>query len=59
MWDDAKFGIKHSSDFKKIAISRGPNWVRWGSKIAGNLIKCSIKTFKAEEKQDALNWLAN
>ena len=59
MWDDAKFGIKHSSDFNKIAIADGQNWMRWVSKIAAHLIKCSTKTFKAEEKQDALNWLAN
>ena len=26
MWDDAKFGMKHRTDFEKCAVVGGPKW---------------------------------
>jgi hypothetical protein len=27
MWEDAKFGMRHSKDFKRIALVGAPKWV--------------------------------
>jgi len=56
MWDDAKFGIKHKNNFKKIAIVGGPKWVQWGTKLAAHLIKGELKTYNEDELQTAIGW---
>ena len=40
MWDDAKYGTKHSDKFDKIALVGGPKWMDWATeKLAKYFIK--------------------
>ena len=58
-WDDAKVGIKHRHDMERIAVVGGPKWVEWSSRIAAHLIKCEVKTYKADELNEAVKWTEN
>lgn len=54
-WDDFKLGIKHGSEFDKIAILGNKKWLEYSSKIASWFISGEVKYF--EEIDDALTWL--
>jgi len=57
MWEDAKFGMQHRSDFAKIAIVGGPQWVQWGVKVGERFIDGEVRTFAPEELEEALIWV--
>lgn len=57
MWDDAKFGIKHKSDFEKIAVVGGPKWAEWCNKIASHLVSGEMKTYPVDQLDDAWSWV--
>lgn len=54
-WDDFKLGLKHGSEFKKIAIVGNKPWEQWAAKIGGWFIGGEMAYF--EKREDALNWL--
>jgi len=56
-WDDAAFGLKHRTDFGKLAVVGAPNWVDWCIKLSGFLWKGEIRVFPAEELAAAWRWL--
>ncbi|NDV26586.1 STAS/SEC14 domain-containing protein [Desulfovibrio sp. JC010] len=57
MWEDASFGFAHRNDFDKLAVVGGPDWVEWGTKVAGKFMQGEVKTYPAEELVEALNWV--
>jgi len=57
MWDDAKFGMKHRTDFEKCAVVGGPKWVEWATKLFSLLVSGECKTFPAAELQQAHSWI--
>ncbi|WP_159084695.1 SpoIIAA family protein [Dongshaea marina] len=57
MWDDAKFGVAHRNDFKKIAIVGGPKWLKWGAKVSALMISGELQTYQSGEFGDALMWV--
>jgi len=54
-WDDLKLGLKHGSEFKKIAIVGNKTWQERLSKIGSWFISGEIKYFESEA--DAIDWL--
>lgn len=57
MWDDAKYGIKHRNDFEKIAVVGGPKWAEWATRIASHLVSAEIRTYSADQLDDAWSWV--
>lgn len=57
MWDDAKFGLKHRKDFKRIAIVGAPKWAEWSSKVAAQLIDGELKTYPTDDLLEAIVWV--
>jgi hypothetical protein len=57
MWDDAKYGIKHRNDFEKIVVVGGPKWAEWGMKISSHLVSGELKTYPADQLDDAWTWI--
>ena len=57
MWDDAKFGVQHRSNFKRIAVVGAPKWVEWGTKVAAGLMDGELKTFPATDLFEAIIWV--
>lgn len=54
-WDDFKIGLKHGSEFKKIAIYGNKNWQEIAAKIGSWFISGEVKYF--EDYESAFNWL--
>ena len=57
MWDDAKYGIKHKNDFEKIAVVGGPKWTEWATRFASHFMSTEIKTYSADQLDDAWSWV--
>jgi hypothetical protein len=56
-WDDARLGLNHRADFEKIAVVGGPGWIKWCAKFTAFLITGEIRTFSANQLQDAWDWV--
>ena len=54
-WDDFKLGLKHGSEFEKIAIYGNKNWQEIVEKMGGWFISGETKKF--DNETDALAWL--
>ena len=57
MWDDAKVGMKHLTDFEKIAVVSDVDWIRGAVRVFGFAIPCPVKVFSDDESSDAHNWI--
>ena len=56
-WDDLKLGLKHSSEFNKVAIYGCENWQNVLAKIGSWFIAGEVKYF--EKMSDAVDWLTH
>ena len=54
-WDDLKLGIKHGSEFKKVAIFGNKRWLEMSAKVGSWFVSGDIKYF--DNETDALDWL--
>jgi hypothetical protein len=54
-WDDFKMGLKHGSQFEKIAIFGDSKWQEMAAKVGSWFVSGEVKYF--EECDDALDWL--
>ncbi|MDN3653354.1 STAS/SEC14 domain-containing protein [Thalassotalea ponticola] len=54
-WDDFKLGLKHGSEFEKIAIIGNKRWQQWAAKIGSWFISGDVAYF--EDEESALAWL--
>ena len=54
-WDDFKLGLKHGSEFEKIAIYGNKNWQEITAKIGSWFISGEVKYFNNSD--DAVVWL--
>jgi len=56
-WDDVTFGMKHRNDFEKFAVVGGKEWMNWGAKLGAQFMSGEVKTFSAEEREQAWEWI--
>lgn len=54
-WDDLKLGLKHGSQFEKIAIVGNKKWQEYSAKMGSWFISGEVEYFETES--DALEWL--
>ena len=54
-WDDFKLGLKHGSEFDKIAIFGNKQWQEYAAKIGSWFISGEVKFFV--DSNEALEWL--
>ena len=54
-WDDFKLGLKHGSEFEKVAIYGNRNWQEITARIGSWFVSGEVKYF--ESCNDALDWL--
>ena len=57
LWDDAKFGVRHASDFEKVALVGATLLVEWAAKIGDRFTDSVIETFETGEFEKAWHWL--
>ncbi len=55
-WDDFKLGLKHGSEFDKIAIYGNKDWQEIGAKIGSWFVSGEVRYF--DVYGDALAWLS-
>jgi hypothetical protein len=56
-WDDARIGITHPNDFRKIALVGSPEWMDWGVMIFGFFARGDFRFFPREKLDEAWKWL--
>ena len=56
-WDDLKFGLKHYSDFERIAMVGDRKWEKWTANICKPFTKAKVKYFDKFEVDAAWKWL--
>ena len=54
-WDDFKLGLKHGSEFEKVAIYGNKHWQEITAKIGSWFVSGEVRYF--ESCNDALDWL--
>ena len=63
MWDDAKVGLGHITNWEKIAIVTDVNWIEQAGKIFGFAIETmsvsgDVKVFHNSELEEAIKWIS-
>lgn len=58
MWDDAKLGVMHLTDFDKVAIVSDVGWVRHGTKLFAPLFPAQFHLFSNDELDEAKAWIS-
>jgi len=56
-WDDLKFGLKHNSEFTKLAFVGNKKWEEYSIKISNWFIGAKMRYF--EDIEEARQWLEN
>jgi len=56
-WDDMQFGVKHYSDFKRIAMVGDRKWEEWMAKLCKPFTRATVRYFDAPEADAAWAWL--
>ncbi len=56
-WDDMSFGMRHVSDFERLALVGAPDWVVWCIKLSAFLMKGQIKVFPETALDEAWEWV--
>jgi hypothetical protein len=58
MWEDAKVGLKHLTDFDKIAVVSDQKWIRRSIKAFGWLMPGEVNLYTGEELDAAKAWVS-
>ena len=56
-WDDFKFGLRHYSDFDRIAMVGDGKWAAWLATMCKPFTRAKVKHFNAAEVDAAWNWV--
>ncbi|MEQ8547118.1 MAG: STAS/SEC14 domain-containing protein [Cyclobacteriaceae bacterium] len=57
LWDDAKFGMKHLSEFERVALVSDHEMINSIVRFFSYMIKSEIKIFKDRELLEAKEWI--
>jgi hypothetical protein len=57
IWDDAKLGMKHLSEFERVAFVSDHDMLNSMVKFFSHMIKSKIKIFKDSELDEAKQWI--
>lgn len=57
MFDDAKLGILHRTDFEKIAVVTDANWILRAVQAFSLFIPCPVRVFRNKDMSGAKIWL--
>ena len=56
-WDDLEFGLKHYSDFERIAMVGDRKWEEWMANFCKPFTNAKVKYFDRSEVDAAWKWL--
>ena len=56
MWDDARFGVKHRHDFKRVAVVGAQPWFKWAMQLGAKIMDGEFRTFPPNQLDEAITW---
>jgi hypothetical protein len=56
-WDDLKFGLKHYSDFERIAMVGDRRWEKWMASFCKPFTMAKVRYFDKADVDAAWKWL--
>lgn len=57
MWDDARFGLTHLSQCKRVALVTDVPWLQTASRFFAPLMPCPFHVFELAARQEAERWI--
>lgn len=57
MWEDARFGLAHWTDFTHLALVSDDSWVRNMAAFFAWMIPAEVRLYSAAEADDARLWI--
>lgn len=57
LWDDAKLGFFHLTDFTRVAIITDKEWVANTAKVMAYMAPCPVKVFARQDVTEAMQWI--
>jgi hypothetical protein len=57
MWDDAATGLRHFTDFEKIAFVSDVDWINHMVSAFGFMMPCPVKVFSGNRLSEAEQWI--
>jgi hypothetical protein len=57
-WDDLKFGLRHYSDFERIALVGDRHWEAWMASFCRPFTRARVRYFDVSQVDAAWKWLA-
>ncbi|MEZ5449238.1 MAG: STAS/SEC14 domain-containing protein [Thiolinea sp.] len=57
MWDDARLGFMHFTDFGKIALVTDIGWLRTSCKLLAPLMPAELQVFDEAQLEEAKGWV--
>ncbi len=58
LWDDAKLGFFHLTDFSRVAIICDQEWLINMAKVIACMSPCPVQVFSLQDSSLAQDWLA-
>jgi hypothetical protein len=58
MWDDAKLGMSHLTEWERMALVSDVEWIRGAVKIFSFAIPGQLRVFHNDELAEAKQWVA-
>jgi hypothetical protein len=58
VWADAKLGLKHFTDWERMALVTDVEWIRTAFKVFGFVMPGEIRVFKNRELVEAIRWIS-
>jgi hypothetical protein len=56
-WDDVKFGVRHYSDFERIAMVGDRRWEKWMAALCRPFTGAKVRYFDHAHVEEAWKWL--
>lgn len=56
-WDDIKFGLRHYSDFERIAMIGDRKWESWLATLCKPFTRAKVKYFDRSQTNAAWSWI--
>jgi hypothetical protein len=56
IWDDARFGLKHRHDFKRVAVVGAQVWFKWAYNLGSKFLDGKFHTFDQDDLAGAIAW---
>ncbi|QYJ84715.1 STAS/SEC14 domain-containing protein [Shewanella mesophila] len=57
LWDDAKLGFFHLTDFSRVVIITDSDWLTNMAKVIACMVPCPVNVFSRQEVHLAQDWL--